>query len=153
MKVHRILRRRFAGANPFDGEGSYLYGGRWSSVGTRLSYAAVNRSLCILEYLAHIDPLFLPDDLVIATLEIPEDLASLRTPPLPPEWKQYPAPPSLREIGDSFVLEGQAALLFLPSVLVPEEQNILINPAHADFAEMVWRQPLVPFSYDGRLLK
>ncbi len=152
MELHRLLRRRFAGVNPFDGEGSYLYGGRWSSVGTRLSYAAVNRSLAILEYLAHVDPLYLPDDLVIATLEVPDELAILPSPALPAGWKEYPAPESLRGIGDRFIRDAQAALLLVPSVLVPEEQNVLINPAHRDFGRMVWRQPLASFAYDSRLL-
>jgi RES domain-containing protein len=53
VEVHRILRPRYVGENSFDGEGSYLYGGRWSSIGTRVSYAAVNRSLAILEYGAY----------------------------------------------------------------------------------------------------
>ncbi len=149
--MHRLLRRKFAGRNPFDGEGCFLYGSRWSSVGVRVSYAAVHRSLCILEYLAHIDRSFLPGDLVIATLLVPDDIVPLPTPVLSPGWKEYPAAAELRHIGDSFVREGGAALLLLPSVIVPEEQNILINPAHADFAKMAWQQPLVPFAYDSRL--
>ena len=152
MEVYRLLRRRFAGADPFDGEGSFLYGGRWSSVGVRISYAAVNRSLCVLEYLAHIDPLLVPDDLVIATLDIPDDLRPAKTPMLPAEWKEYPAPAMLREIGDCFAREGESAFLLLPSVLVPEEQNVLLNPGHADCKRMVRRQPLVSFAYDSRLL-
>jgi RES domain-containing protein len=58
----------------------------------------------------------------------------------------------VQDFGDRFVHEGRAALLFVPSVLVPEETNVLLNPAHPEFVRMVWRQPLVPFSYHGRLL-
>jgi RES domain-containing protein len=152
VEVYRLLRRRFAGANPFDGEGSFLYGGRWSSAGVQVSYAAVNRSLAVLEYRAHIDPPLMPGDLVIASLDIPDDLRPAETPALPENWKTYPAPAELREIGDRFLREEQSALLFLPSVLVPEEQNVLINPKHPDFRRMVQRQLLSPFTYDSRLL-
>ncbi len=146
-----MTRRKFAGENPFDGEGSFLFGGRWSSVGVRVSYTAQHRSLAILEYRANIDPALAPDDLVIATLEIPDDLPIAPTPSLPEGWKEYPAPASLRRIGDRFIAEGKAALMLIPSVLVPKENNILLNPIHPDAAKMV-PQPLEPFLYDRRLL-
>jgi RES domain-containing protein len=152
VEVYRVTRRKFAGENPFDGEGAFPFGGRWSSVGTRVSYTAQHRSLAILEYRAHIDLALVPNDLVIATLDIPDDIAIAATPPLPEEWREYPAPASLRQIGDRFVAEGRAALLLIPSVLVPQENNLILNPLHPDAAKMVWRQPLVPFLYDRRLL-
>jgi RES domain-containing protein len=92
VEVYRLTRRKFAGKNPFDGEGSFLFGGRWSSIGTRLCYAATHRSLAILEYRVHVELALMPDDLVIATLEIPDEVAITPTPALPENWKEYPAP-------------------------------------------------------------
>lgn len=152
MEVYRLTRRKFAGKNPFDGEGSFLFGGRWSSIGTRLCYAATHRSLAILEYRAHIELALMPDDLVIATLEIPDDVSITTTPALPENWKEYPAPASLRKIGDRFIAEARGAMMLIPSALVPQENNVLLNPLHADAARMVRQRRLVPFLYDRRLL-
>jgi RES domain-containing protein len=152
VEVYRLTRRKFAGKNPFDGEGSFLFGGRWSSVGTRLCYAATHRSLAILEYRAHIELALMPDDLVIATLEIPDDIAVTPTPALPEDWKGYPAPASLRKIGDRFIAEARSAIMRIPSVLVPQENNVMLNPVHPDATRMVRQRRLVPFVYDRRLL-
>ena len=151
MDVHRLTRRKFAGKNPFDGEGSFLFGGRWSSIGTRVCYAATHRSLAILEYRVHIDLALLPDDLVIATLEVPDEIAIAPTPTLPEDWKEYPAPASLRRIGDRFIAEAQASLMLVPSVLVPQENNVMLNPVHPDARKMIRQRRLVPFLYDPRL--
>jgi RES domain-containing protein len=136
VEVYRLTRRKFAGKDPFDGEGSFLFGGRWSSIDTRVCYAATHRSLAILEYRAHIDQAFMPDDLVIATLEIPDEIVITPTPALPADWQEYPAPASLRRIGDRFIAEGKAALMLVPSVLVPQENDVMLNPLHPDAKRM-----------------
>jgi RES domain-containing protein len=151
VDVHRLTRRKFAGKNPFDGEGSFLFGARWSSIGTRVCYAATHRSLAILEYRVHIDLALLPDDLVIATLEVPDEIAIAPTPTLPENWKEYPAPASLRRIGDRFIAEAQSALMLVPSVLVPQENDVMLNPVHPDARKMIRQRRLVPFLYDPRL--
>jgi RES domain-containing protein len=152
VEVYRLTRRKFAGENPFDGEGSFPFGGRWSSIGTRLCYAATHRSLAILEYRAHIELAIMPDDLIIAALEIPDHVSMTPAPALPEHWKEYPAPASLRKIGDRFIAEGRAAVMLIPSVLVPQENNVMLNPLHPDAARMVRQWRLVPFIYDRRLL-
>jgi len=152
LQVYRILRREFASPDPFSGEGSFLYGGRWSSPGTRLGYASTYRSLAVLEYRAHIDPAFASQDLVIATLEIPSDVLFAPTPPLPENWRQSPAPETLREIGDRFVAAGEAAGMLVPSAILPEENNVLLNPGHPDMGRMRRMAELAEFRFDARLL-
>ena len=107
-----MLRKAFARA-PFDGEGAYLYGGRWSSVGTRLSYASEHQSLAMLEYFVHLDSDDAPPDLVLVTAEIPDDLPRHRiaADKLPTHWRRSPAPPELARIGDEFVQNGRALRL------------------------------------------
>ncbi len=152
MHVYRLVRREFALPDAFSGEGSFLYGGRWSSPGTRLSYASTYRSLAVLEYRAHIDPAFAGQDLVIATLVIPEDASIAPTPPLPENWRQTPAPETLRTVGDQFISSGRAAIMLVPSVILPEENNVLINPQHPEAVRMVRGAELVDFRFDPRLL-
>jgi RES domain-containing protein len=150
-RIYRVLRRAFAGA-PFDGEGAYRYGGRWSSVGTRLSYASEHQSLAMLEYFVHIDTADPPGDLVLATADVPEELArhKIDIRDLPGNWREAAAPPALARFGDEFVARAGQALLFVPSVLAPRENNVLINPAHPDSRKIVVGE-LEPLTYDARM--
>ena len=152
-RVYRLLRHAFA-ANPLDGEGSYRFGGRWSSPGTRLVYTAGNLSLALLEYLAHLDPSNWPEDLMLAVSEVPDELSriDLKIEELPANWKAYPAPANLCHIGDQFVSNAKAVVLTIPSVLAPTENNWLINPFHPDF-QRVSLISTERFKYDQRLRK
>jgi RES domain-containing protein len=94
----------------------------------------------------------MPDDLVIATLEVPDEIVITSTPALPEDWQEYPAPASLRRIGDRFIAEAKAALMLIPSVLVPQENNVMLNPLHPDAKRMRRKRRLVPFAYNPRLL-
>jgi RES domain-containing protein len=151
--LYRLLRKPFAAA-PFDGEGSYRYGGRWSAPGTRIAYTAEHLSLAMIEYLVHLDPNHPPGDLMLARARVPEDLPKLqlREDELPRGWKHYPAPESLALIGDKFVRNGEAAVLILPSALVPTENNWLLNPHHPHF-QKIELDRTEPFHYDPRLLR
>lgn len=150
-RVYRVLRKVFAGA-PFDGEGAYLYGGRWSSVGTRLSYTSEHQSLAMLEYFVHLEADDAPSDLVLATAEIPNDLPKHRivADKLPSHWRRLPAPEELADIGDAFVQKGEHCVLIVPSALAPHENNWLLNPQHAGFRRIVVSK-LQPLNYDPRM--
>jgi RES domain-containing protein len=151
--VYRLLRKPFAAA-PFDGEGSYRYGGRWSAPGTRIAYTAEHLSLAMIEYLVHLDPNHPPKDLMLARARVPDDLLKLqlRADALPSGWQDYPAPESLSLIGDRFVRSGKAAVLILPSALAPTENNWLLNPQHPHF-QKIELERTEPFRYHPRLLK
>lgn len=146
-----MLRRPYADA-PFDGEGAYRYGGRWSSPGTRVSYASEHESLAMLEYFVHLDADDPPPDLVIAVADVPEDLRreQVGESKLPPHWRDTPAPAELVRYGDEFVKRGDCALLLVPSALAPSENNFLMNPQHADFRKITVRGTR-PLNYDPRL--
>ncbi len=152
-RVYRVLRKAYARA-PFDGEGAYRYGGRWSSPGTRLCYTSQYQSLSMLEYFVHLDKDDPPDDLVLAVAEIPSDVSRtrLRADRLPANWRVSAAPPELARIGDEFVRRGRHCLLMVPSVLAPSESNCLINPAHADFRKIVVLGT-EPLQYDRRMFR
>jgi len=142
------------GRTPFDGEGAYRYGGRWSSPGTRLSYASEHQSLAMLEYFVHLDEGDPPGDLVLAVAEVPDDLARERveTSNLPANWRESAAPLELARLGDEFAQRGENCLLVVPSVLAPNENNCLINPAHPDYKRIVVRE-LESLSYDPRMFR
>lgn len=152
-QIYRILRAAYA-RNPFDGEGAYRYGGRWSSPGTRLCYASEHQSLAMLEYFVHLDANHPPEDLVLVTAEVPDPVSrrSITTLDLPGNWRETPAPPELAVFGDDFVNQEEAVLLIVPSALAPQESNWLLNPQHADFRKIVVRQP-EPLQYDRRMFE
>jgi RES domain-containing protein len=151
-RVYRVLRSKYAGT-PFDGEGAYRFGGRWSSPGIRLSYTSEHQSLAMLEYFVHLDKDDSPTDLMLAIAEIPDDLTIERiaVSDLPANWREAPAPPELANFGDEFAQKGEHCVLLVPSVLAPSENNCLINPAHPDYKRIAVLE-LEPFSYDPRML-
>jgi RES domain-containing protein len=148
--VYRILRRPYS-KKPFDGEGAYRFGGRWSSPGTRIAYAAERLSLAMLEYFVHLDVNDPPDDLVLAKAQIPDTLARVEVTAgqLPTNWRQTPATPELAAIGDKFVQSGRVTILIVPSALAPTESNWLINPLHPGFLKIKLK-PIETFEYDSR---
>ena len=151
MKVYRVLRRKYARI-PFDGEGAYRFGGRWSSPGVRISYASEHQSLAMLEYFVHLDKEEAPTDLVIAAADIPDDLSreQIALGDLPANWRAATAPPELARFGDEFVERAEHCLLLVPSALAPAENNCLINPSHPDYRKIVV-SGIEPLSYDPRM--
>jgi RES domain-containing protein len=149
-RVYRVLRKRYA-KSPFDGEGAYRYGGRWSSPGTRLAYASEHLSLAMIEYFVHLDRDDPPPDLVVAAADVPDDVSRVNVSlgSLPATWRQTPAPVELTSIGDRFARRRREAILVVPSALAPDESNWLLNPDHPDFRR-VRIHPPEPFAYDAR---
>ena len=108
----------------------------------------------MLEYFAHLDSNDPPDDLVLATADIPENLSRKRIEPskLPANWRSSPAPPSLARLGDDFIEKAEHCLLLIPSVLASAENNWLINPQHPEFKKIVVRN-VEPLNYDPRMFR
>ena len=149
--VFRVLRATYA-RTPFDREGAYRYGGRWSNPGTRLAYASEHQSLAMLEYFVHLDPEDSPEDLVLAIADVPEDVSRERIAlsKLPAHWGETPTPPELAQIGDDFAKRAQSCVLLVPSALAVNEHNWLINPEHPEFRQIAVRSP-EPLRYGPRM--
>jgi RES domain-containing protein len=148
----RIVKRKFRNV-AFTGEGARRYGGRWNSKGVAVVYAAQSQSLAALEMLAHLDS----GDVLRYYVAIPvsfdlRPVVDIDVSELPKNWKSYPAPRSLRAIGDAWVSSGESPVLRVPSVLVPSESNFLLNPQHPEYANLLIGEPL-PFSFDPRLFR
>lgn len=151
MLVWRIVKATHA-ASPPSGEGARLVGGRWNSRGVAVVYASSSLALAALEAYVHVDVDLEPLDRVAVALEIPPGMKverlSMRK--LPADWARYPAPESLRAFGDAWAKRAACAILRVPSVIVPEEDNFMLNPGHPDLDKVrVVRQR--PFRFDPRL--
>jgi len=123
MRVWRLTRRPFA---DLSGAGADLLGGRWTSPRTPVVYAAIDAALAVLEVRANLDLGFdlLPDDYVLLGIDT-NYLGFEDAPPLTDSDE-------CRAFGDRWLCEGRSALLRVPSVVMPESHNILINPRHRD---------------------
>jgi RES domain-containing protein len=148
MTVYRISTCHYI--DDLSGEGAFLHGARWNSPGTRVLYAAENAALAMLEALAHITMLPVKQPFCLLRLSIPNDIASIDVASLPPDWKQQPPPDTLRKYGDVFAANGEALALKVPSVLVPDNFNFLINPHHALFSK-IKKIAVSNISFDQRL--
>lgn len=134
-----------------DGEGARLYGGRWNSPGRRVIYASESRALALLEILVHLeDEEALRESYALFEITIPDERILALPRDLPDGWKDYPASSVSKGIGDQW-LTGRASLaLEVPSVLLPQESNVLINPDHPDFEYISVEGPFL-FEVDPRL--
>lgn len=152
MRAWRIAAAHFS-KTPLDGEGSRLFGGRWSSAGVKMAYTSESVALAALETLVHYDADVIPDNLVLIAVDIPRALRieTIADGVLPKDWRAYPAPTALQALGDAWIKRARTALLSVPSVIAPEERNLLINPVHPDCGRITSRI-VRPFAFDPRML-
>ncbi len=146
----RIVKPAHA-ATAFDGEGARLYGGRWNSPGTAVVYTAQSESLAALELLVQLQASHLLMSYSSISADFETSLVEVIDPAvLPAEWKEYPAPLALQQIGDQWAAERRSVVLQVPSVIVLSELNFVLNPRHPDFARVtIGRSAL--FRFDPRL--
>lgn len=151
MRVYRVVPS--PRAKDLSGEGARLYGGRWNSPGTPMIYTATTASLAVLETLVHMSLGVFPENLVMVTLEIPEEFVqSLEAKQLPEDWAAYPASSDVHAIGDTWAREEASLGLLVPSAILPQENNLIINPRHPKAGNLKIAE-IIPYQVDRRLLK
>ena len=151
MRVWRICRKPYA-ADPLGGRGGLFTSGRWHNRGQRIVYTSGSLALAALELLVHTDRAMLPPDLIQLELQLPDRLKirKIDVRSLPRNWRSYPSPATLRKLGDDWLASGSTPVLQVPSAVIAEEFNLILNPAHAD-AGLVKVISKKKFSYDPRL--
>ncbi len=150
MILYRIAKCIYA--DDMSGTGARLYGGRWNSAGRSAIYMASSRSLAVLEVLVHLPPMLLPDNYCLAQIEVPEkSIKAIDSYTLPANWKDIYPPASLKQIGDDFLKQQEFLLLKLPSAVVPDEYNYMLNPLHKEMSKVKITK-LAPFNFDERLI-
>jgi RES domain-containing protein len=141
MDVWRLCRRPFA---DLSGDGARIYGGRWNSPGRPVVYFAEHPALAALEVRVHLDLPFelLPNDFVLMRVSLPNRLISSLGETVPAEQTVV--------VGDAWLAERRSAALRVPSVLIPNAWNILLNPRHPNAAQAHFTG-VEPFDFDPRL--
>ena len=148
MTVFRICNPQFS--EDISGTGAKLYGGRWNSKGIAMLYASEHISLSVLEMLVHNRFTDFATDLNLLYLAFADTLGvkEVKNSKLKTDWVNdfdY-----TRFMGDQFIKAGTHAILKVPSAIIKEEHNFIINPSHSDFKKIKITKT-VSFSTDKRL--
>jgi len=147
----RIDKEKWA-ATSFSGTGAAAEGGPWNSAGVAVVYISEHLAMAAQEKYAHL-PKPVPASMkfvkILATFDS-SIVTRVDLNKLPDDWREAPLLISTQVIGDEWVKAGTSAILAVPSAIIPEEWNFLINPAHADFKHIKIDPPL-PFTFDYRI--
>lgn len=150
MRVYRLCKARWA-LTAFSGEGSLRFDGRWHFAGVPMVYTASSQALAALEILVHMEIRHAPADFVLIPAELPAKLAKPLKEPRD-GWDHLPPNQVSQQIGTDWFKSGKSVGLRVPSVVIPGEMNVLLNPLHSDFKNIEIHEPQ-PFSFDPRLLR
>jgi RES domain-containing protein len=135
MRVFRVEREKYLKTILTGTGASLAAGNRWNGLHTKLIYTSESRALAMLEVAVHLDlSEDLPSDRYYVEIDIPDELTILEVDidDLPDDWNAKPPTLSTQRIGDDFVADIEAAILKVPSSIVPDEFNYLVNPGHPD---------------------
>jgi RES domain-containing protein len=153
MRVFRVERKKYL-KSALKGIGAAMTEGyRWNSLNTYLVYTAESRALATLEVSVHLDlSEDLPTDRYYVEIEIPDDIQilELEIADLPDNWDSRPPILETQYIGDDFIKDNNAAVLKVPSCIVPKENNYLINLNHPD-ASRITIISISPLVFDPRM--
>lgn len=134
MIVYRISNAAYS--DDISGTGAKINGARWNSKGIPMLYTTAHISLAVLEMLVNtqfkdyaipLDLLYirLPDDIIATEIKLNK---------LKENWKEDPS--YTKFMGNHFIEQQTSLLLQVPSAVIPEEANFLINPLHKDFKKI-----------------
>ncbi len=149
--VWRITTARRA-RTAFSGDGARLYGGRWNPKGVSLVYCAESRALAMLEMLVQDEPLRARYVVIPATLPDGMAIERVDNTRLPSDWRSLRRVEHLRTIGATWAASRRTMVLAVPSAVLPEETNYLLNPLHPEFKRLRIGKPSTLVT-DVRLLQ
>ena len=150
MRAYRIVNHKWR-TSALDGEGARLYGGRWNHPGYSCVYLASSRALAALEMLVHLTPK--TKSVRFSFVEV--NLSSLsieKITTLPVGWDETLPSGVTREAGTEWLRSKRSAVLQVPSVLIQEEPNYILNPSHPE-CEDLFPVSARDFFFDPRLKK
>jgi RES domain-containing protein len=144
----RIARKKYA---DISGAGGLVDSGRWHFVGQEVLYVSTSISLAALEYAVH--SALRPVDSVLMKIEIPDDsiitIEQHLGGPLPANWPYVEV--QTQHIGSEWLASNDFIALEVPSIIIPMERNLILNPKHPRFASEVSLIETFPFFFDPRI--
>jgi RES domain-containing protein len=140
---------RISNYSDLSGRGGVTADGRWNWRGTPIVYCADHPSTALLEVLVHFDAETFPEHYQLIAIDVP-DSVSRHEPALPEGWRDDVI--MSRDLGTRLFRENNYALFSVPSIVMPEARNYLVNPGHPD-AEAMTVLATYRYPFDSRLLK
>jgi RES domain-containing protein len=140
-------------AHNTSGKGAEASGGRWNRVGTLMLYTSTSRALACLETIVHLAGESLPLNRYLVKLTVPVAAwksAAIINPAKLVGWDAEPAGKVSLDWGTHWAAAKSTLLARVPSIIVPEEQNVLINPRHPE-ANSIRAIKVRKWTYDARL--
>ena len=137
MEIYRITQEKYA--DDLSGNGARIFGGRWNSEGLFAFYTSSTRALALLETLAHTPAKMLGEKIyILVSLSVPDSIKpeEIDKEKLTAGWDAPDTRPLTKKLGDKFLRSKSELLLSVPSVLLHEENNYLINPMHPDIKKV-----------------
>lgn len=133
MLIYRIDRQKRI-HEILSGKGAELYGGRWNYPGIPAVYCSQARSLAVLEMLVHMDKRHWPEDRIMASIKLPSDIAvqTIKVEDLNSDWNAHPYSSVSQGLFGTYIKHHDVAVLAVPSAVIHEEYNYIINPTHPD---------------------
>ena len=151
MRVWRISRREH---RSFDGAGGRIANARWNRRGAPVVYTAGSLALAALEFLVHLPPDLNLKGLVAVSADIPESVSreTIEIFKFPAEWRDIRHVDRLRDLGMDWLAAARTAVLVVPSAVIPQDRNYLLNSAHPHFTRIRINPPEA-FEFDYRMWK
>jgi RES domain-containing protein len=138
----------------FSGQGGLYASGRWTPRGRPVVYTSAGISLAVLEYTVNYRRRGWVPATVLGRATIPASvrLETVSIDKLPANWFAASSPPQLQSLGGKWLERGETAVLKVPSAIVTEEWNYLLNPLHTDFRKFRISSPK-QFNFDQRVAR
>ncbi|HUX79401.1 MAG TPA: RES family NAD+ phosphorylase [Alphaproteobacteria bacterium] len=148
MIVWRICREDYA---DLSGVGASLYGGRWNSQGHPVIYTASTLSLAFVELIPGLRRGGVLKGYVSLEIEIPDHVSksAISLEDFPKDWQEGHSPKWFIDKGDQWIKAEESLTLYVPSIIIPSEKNIIINPKHSELS-LVHIKNKNPFRIDSR---
>jgi RES domain-containing protein len=133
MLVYRITHKNYS---------TVLYAsgikGRWNGAGNKVIYCAESIPLAFLENMVRRQGVGFNNDFKIMIIEIPETLSitSIAVSDLKEGWRDFRDYSFCQPIGDEWYKEGKTAVLKVPSAVLPECFNYVLNSEHTDYKKI-----------------
>jgi RES domain-containing protein len=142
MSFWRITQREFADS-AFSGRGAEIYGGRFNTPGKRAVYASDHLSLSVLEMLVQVNSREYLQNFICIPFDLDEKyIKTVNSKDLPKGWDTIPYSSVSQEYGYLWLESKMSVALRVPSIVIPQEYNLILNPDHKHFKKLKIGKPI-----------
>ncbi len=149
MIVYRLTTQKYK--DEISGKGAEINGGRWNNKGRQVIYTGESRALCTTKIAVHTPLGIVPMDYYLQIIELPRvKMFEVSTRKLNPNWRNFPHETSTKLIGDKFIDGRKYLIMKVPSAVIQDEYNYLVNPNHKYYSKVKLLK-VEKFEFDKRL--